>query len=119
MSHFPLIAAPPTAFHADGSLHLGAVEVQAERLVADGVDGVFVCGTTGEASSMTTGERMALATRWSDVLSGGPMQLLVHVGTNCIEDAKSLARHAAELGAGGFAAVAPCYFKPADIRALR
>jgi N-acetylneuraminate lyase len=118
MSHFPLIAAPPTAFHADGSLHLGAVELQAERLVADGVDGVFVCGTTGEASSMTTAERMALATRWSEVLRGSPMQLLVHVGTNCVEDAKSLARHASTLGAGGFAAVAPCYFKPADIRAL-
>ncbi len=118
MTHFPLIAAPPTAFHADGSLHLGAVELQAERLLADGVDGVFVCGTTGEASSMTTGERMDLAKRWSEVLRGSPMHLLVHVGTNCVEDAKALARHASTLGAGGFAAVAPCYFKPADIRAL-
>jgi N-acetylneuraminate lyase len=118
MPHFPLIAAPPTAFHSDGSLHLGAVEVQAERLAADGVDGVFVCGTTGEASSMTTSERMSVAARWSEVLHGSPMQLLVHVGTNCIEDAKSLARHAATLGAAGFAAFAPCYFKPADIRTL-
>jgi N-acetylneuraminate lyase len=118
MPHFPLIAAPPTAFQSDGSLHLGAVELQAERLAADGVDGVFVCGTTGEASSMTTAERMSLATRWSEVLRGSPVQLLVHVGTNCVEDAKSLARHATTLGAGGFAAVAPCYFKPADIRTL-
>ena len=44
------IAPPPTAMNADGSLRLEAVEVQAAALVANGIVGAFVCGTTGRAS---------------------------------------------------------------------
>lgn len=118
MFHLPLLAAPPTAFHPDGSLRLDTVEAQAQRLLADGADGVFVCGTTGEASSLTREERVLLATRWSEVVRGTPLRLLVHVGSNCVADARFLAAHAASIGAHGTAATAPSYFKPADVHVL-
>jgi len=43
-----LIAAPHTPFAPDGSVALDQIDLQAEVLVAQGVSGVFVCGTTGE-----------------------------------------------------------------------
>ena len=43
-----LIAAPPTAFHADGSVNLDMIPKQAASLAKNGVVGAFVNGTTGE-----------------------------------------------------------------------
>ena len=117
-SPYPLIAAPPTPFSADGSLRLSVVEAQAARLVEDGVNGVFVGGTTGECASLTRDERVHLAERWAEVLQGTPLRFIIHVGSNCLADARHLAAHAARIGAHGIAAVAPSYFKPADVGLL-
>ena len=52
-----LVAATFTAFHADGSLNLDAIERQAALLVQQEVRGAFVCGTSGEFASLTVPER--------------------------------------------------------------
>jgi N-acetylneuraminate lyase len=46
------------------------------------------------------------------------LRVVVHVGGNCLEDAKALAVQAEKLGASAVSAVAPCYFKPRDVNAL-
>ena len=84
----------------------------------DGVIGVFVGGTTGEFSSLTFEERLALTARWSAVLKGTPLRTVVHVGSNCLSDAKQLAAHANSLGVAAIAAVAPSYFKPKSLDVL-
>ena len=56
-----LIAAPFVAFRPDGQLNLDLIEAQAHSLVASGVKGAFVCGTTGEGVSLSVAERMAVA----------------------------------------------------------
>jgi N-acetylneuraminate lyase len=112
-----IIAATHTPFDASGALALGIVERQAEHLVVNGVTTAFIGGTTGEAHSMTVDERLALAERWFDVARGTPIGAMVHVGTNCLEDAKALAAHAAGR-ARAVAALAPSYFKPATVDAL-
>jgi len=112
-----LIAAPYTAFQADGGLNLARIEHQARALVQDGVVGAFVCGTTGEWASMTTAERMAVAARWREV-APPDFAVMVHVGHNCQVEAVELARHAAEIGANGVGAIAPSFFKPASEREL-
>lgn len=109
-----LVAAPFTALHADGSLHLDKVETQAESLYLNGVKGAFVCGTTGESLSLTVPERMALAERWKAVAPDG-FAVIVHVGHTCLEDAKALAAHAQKIGAQAIGAMAPCFFKPASV----
>ena len=113
-----LVAATHTPFHADGSLHLAVVEKQAAHLLANGVSQVFVGGTTGESSSLTVEERRALAQRWIEVARGTAMRVVVHVGSNCIEDARALAAHAEKLGASAIAALAPSYFKPRSVEVL-
>ena len=112
-----LIAATYTPFHADGSLNLDAVEGQAAALATQRLRGVFVCGSTGEGSSMTSPERMALTQRWREV-AGEDMELIVHVGHSSVEDARLLAAHADQLGVDGIAAVAPSYFRPRNVDEL-
>jgi N-acetylneuraminate lyase len=113
-----LVAATHTPFHSDFSLDLSAIEQQAAHLLKTGVKAVFVCGTTGESSSLTVVERRAVAARWSEVVAGTPLRLIVHVGSNCLGDSQALAAHAREIGAGAIAALAPSYFKPRSIDTL-
>ena len=119
--HTPFVGLVPavlTPFDAAGELNLAAVEPHANLLAADGVAGVFVGGTTGEFSSLTFEERLALAARWAAVVKGTPVRLVVHVGANCLPDAKHLAAHAQSVGAAAIAAVAPSYFKPKSLDVL-
>jgi N-acetylneuraminate lyase len=113
-----LIAAAHTPFTADGALNLATVEKQAEHFVESGVRGVFFGGTTGECHSLTVEERMALAKRWLEITRGTDLLAIVHVGGNCLEDARALALQAENLGAAAVASLAPSYFKPATVEAL-
>lgn len=107
-----LIPAVHTPFHDDGSLNLDAVEKQAGHLARNGIRQVFVGGSTGESSSLTVDERLALAGRWATVVRGTGLQLIVHVGSNCLEDSRTLAANAQQLKAAAIAALSPSYFKP-------
>ena len=108
-----LIAAPHTPFHPNGSLHLGAIPRQADRLAADGVNGAFVCGTTGEGMSLTSDERRAVTTAWV-AAAAGRFPVVAHVGHTSAAEAAGLAAHAAAVGAAAVAAVAPFFHKPAS-----
>lgn len=107
-----LIAAVHTPFDPAGELHLPVVEQQLSVLLNQGVSGVFVCGSTGESHSLSLDERRLLAERWAAAASGTPLQLIIHVGSNCLRDAQTLAKHAATLNAHAISAQAPSYFRP-------
>jgi N-acetylneuraminate lyase len=107
-----LVAATHTPFHPDGQLNLALVEKQAQHLHRLGIGAVFINGSTGESHSLTVEERLALARRWSEVVRGTKMRLVVHVGSNCLADARTLAAGAQAIGAEAIAALAPSYFKP-------
>jgi N-acetylneuraminate lyase len=113
-----LVAAAHTPFHADGSLNLTAVEAQAGHFLKNGLTWVFIGGSTGESHSLTAGERRDLAERWIDVARGTALRVIVHVGSNCLTDARELAAHAQARGAKAVAALCPSYFKPADVSML-
>jgi N-acetylneuraminate lyase len=112
-----LVAASFTAFHTDGSLSLEPIERYAALLVRNGVNGVFVCGTTGEGVSMRGGERMQNLQRWADVARGS-MKVIAHVGHNSLEDARSLAAHAATARVDAISTIAPSVLRPAAIEDL-
>jgi N-acetylneuraminate lyase len=121
MSHPPLhglVAATHTPFHQDGSLNLSVVETQAAHLLKNGVQSVFIGGTTGESHSLALEERRALAQRWSEVACGTELKVIVHVGSNCLADARALAAQAQQLGATAISALAPSYFKPRSLEML-
>src|SRR5262245_5710334 len=99
-----LIPACHTPFDRTGRLDLSVVARQAERFRESGMSAVFVAGTTGEWSSLTCQERMALCERWTEV-AGGDLMVAVHIGHNCQTEAVGLAAHARESGAAAVAAV--------------
>lgn len=109
-----LIAAPFTPFREDGKLALETIPFQVAGLVANGVSGAFVCGSTGEGASLTIGERQIVAEHWMAAAPPG-LRVVVHVGHTSVEESCILAAHAARLGASAIAAYAPSYYKPASV----
>jgi N-acetylneuraminate lyase len=112
-----LIAAPHTAFHADGTLALEMIPQQARLLAHNRVTGAFVCGTTGEGSSLTSDERRQVVEAWVAARPAS-LALIVHVGHLSLGDACAFARHAQESGADAIATIAPSFFKPAAVGEL-
>jgi N-acetylneuraminate lyase len=113
-----LVAATHTPFDAEGRLNLSVVQHQAAHLRRSGAQAVFIGGTTGEGHSLSVVERRALAEEWAAVVKGSPLRVVLHVGANCLADARTLAEHAQQLGVSAIAAVAPSYFKPRTLDML-
>jgi N-acetylneuraminate lyase len=112
-----LIAAAFTPFHEDGSLNLELVPALVDKLYADGLKGIFVCGSNGEGPNMTTDERMKVAEAFVKA-ANRRLMTIVHVGHSSIAESKTLAAHAAEIGADAFSSVAAFYFKPVSVENL-
>jgi N-acetylneuraminate lyase len=113
-----LCTATHTPFHPDGSLNLAVVERQAAFLRSHGITSVFIGGTTGESSSLTASERASLNDRWAVVGPATGIDVIVHVGANCLTEAAQLAAHAEKNQAKAVSMIAPSYFKPRTLSDL-
>jgi N-acetylneuraminate lyase len=114
-----LIAAPFTPFHEDGSLNLEIIPEYYEMLIANGVTGAFICGSTGEGVSMTVKEKMAVAEAWgSCTKSNSDFKVMTLLGGTSIRDCIELAKHAKQIGLYAVSFTAPFYFKPANVEML-
>ena len=112
-----LICAVHTPMAGDGSLALDRAGQIVERLAREGVDGLLVCGSTGEAHSLTVTERQEVAAAYVEA-SAGQLAVVVNVAHNCLRDAACLARHAARIGVEGIAATPPSYYEVATVSVL-
>lgn len=112
-----LIAATFAAVYPDGTLNLEAIPTLVDKLVDDGLKGVFICGTNGEGPNLTMEERMAVAEAYV-ASAKGRLLVLVHVGHTSIAESRKLAAHAEKIGADAISAVAAFYFKPAGVANL-
>lgn len=112
-----LIAATFSTFHADGKVNLDLIPTIVDRLVADGLRGVFVCGTNGEGPSLTIEERMGVAEAYVKAAKER-MIVMVHVGHSSVVECRRLAAHAQQIGADAISSVAAFYFKPSSVSNL-
>lgn len=112
-----LIDAPFTPMNPDGSINLAPIPDYAQMLVKNGLQGVFVNGSSGEGYMLTADERKQLAQAWIDAAPQG-FKVIVHVGSCCASEARDLARHAAETGAWGIGAMAPPFPKIGSAKQL-
>ncbi len=106
-----LIAAPFTPMHEDGTVNLEIIPQYAGYLIENNVNGVFLCGTTGESFSLSIDERIAVIDKWVKS-SNGELKIISHIGTLCQLDLKELAVRSRDVGADAVAAMAPFFFKP-------
>jgi 4-hydroxy-tetrahydrodipicolinate synthase len=82
-----------------------------EHLIANGLDGLVPCGTTGEAATMTREEKkrvIGAAVKAAD----GRVPVVAGVGTNSTQTTLMFAEDALEVGADGLLIVTPYYNKP-------
>lgn len=112
-----LIAAPYTPFTKTGQIDLAPIKSYAEHLTRSGVMGAYVCGSAGEGPSLNVAERKKVAEAWM-AERGKLDKIIVHVGTSSIEDTKSLAKHAGDIGADAFASVPPFYLKNTPLNGI-
>lgn len=89
-----LVVAPFTPFRPNFSLNLDVIGSFVDYLKSVEITGVFVCGTTGEFSSLTIAERQQVVEAWMEVSRKTGLKVVVHVGDNCLSNAVELARHA-------------------------
>lgn len=112
-----LVAATYTPMDDAGRLNLVEVPSQVERLIGEGVSGLYVCGSTGEGASLTGGERRLVAEAFVDA-AAHRVPVIVQVGHNSVSEAAELAAHAQEIQADVVSAVAPSYFKVGTVELL-
>ncbi|XP_069006367.1 N-acetylneuraminate lyase [Embiotoca jacksoni] len=115
-----LVAATFTPFTTQSEVNPSVIGPYVDYLTEkQGVNSIFVNGTTGESMSLTLVERKILAEEWCQKAKGKMDQVIVHVGCMSLKDSQELARHAAQIGADGIAVIAPSFFKPSTADALR
>ena len=112
-----LIDAPFTPFYENGEVNYEPIEAYCQLLVKNGLQGVFINGSSGEGYMLTEDERMKLAERWMEVAPQG-FKVIVHVGSTCVKSSKRLAEHAQKIGAWGIGAMAPPFPKVSRIEEL-
>lgn len=112
-----LIAASFCGYRKDGSVDLDVIPVLVEKLIDDGVKGIFICGTNGEGPNLTINERQQIAETYINAVDKRVLAF-VHVGHSSINESKKLAIHAAQAGADAISSVAAFYFKPTGVENL-
>jgi len=82
-----------------------------EHCVAHGSDGLVICGTTGEAATLTDEEHLRMIELAVGEL-GGRATIVAGVGSNDTRHAVHLTERATELGVDGLLHVTPYYNRP-------
>ena len=99
-----------TPFHEDGSLNYEKFEELLEEQIAGGTDAIIVCGTTGEASTLTHEEHLDLI-RFCAEKVNGRIPVIAGTGSNCTKTAIYLSQEAEKYGVDGLLIVTPYYNK--------
>ncbi|NUK09818.1 4-hydroxy-tetrahydrodipicolinate synthase [Streptomyces lunaelactis] len=100
-----------TPFTDSGELDLGGARKLADRLVADGCDGLVLNGTTGESPTTSDAEKTALVRAVVEAV-GDRASVVTGVGSADTRHTVELARSAEAAGADGVLVVTPYYSRP-------
>ncbi len=100
-----------TPFDASGRLDDDAAVRLMHHLVEHGSDGLVVCGTTGEASTLDDREHLHMIELAVGEMAGR-CTIIAGVGSNDTRHAVALTEHATELGADALLSVNPYYNRP-------
>ncbi|CAB4788036.1 DapA Dihydrodipicolinate synthase/N-acetylneuraminate lyase [Candidatus Nanopelagicaceae bacterium] len=106
-----LLTAMVTPFDKDGSIDWAGVEKLAQHLVDTGHDGIAVNGTTGEAPTTKSSEKLEIIKVVKKVV-GSKIQVLSGAGDNETAYTVEQAKRSQEAGADGLLVVTPYYNKP-------
>lgn len=104
------ISALPTPFRK-GAVDMAAFDFLIRWQLDQGIDGVVVCGTTGEAPTLTLDERLSVLRRSVEIVAG-QVPVIAGTGTNSTEETITATLAAAACGVDAALVVTPYYNKP-------
>ena len=99
-----------TPFHEDGSVNYEVFAQQIDYQIENGTDAIIVCGTTGEAATLSHEEHLAVI-RYCAKQVAGRIPVIAGTGSNCTETAVYLSTEAEKAGVDGLLVVTPYYNK--------
>jgi 4-hydroxy-tetrahydrodipicolinate synthase len=106
-----ILTAMVTPFDANGRVDEESAVMLMHHLVEHGSDGLVVCGTTGEGSTLSDDEHLGMI-RLAVEEMRGRCTIVAGVGSNDTRHAVHLTERATELGADALLSVNPYYNRP-------
>ncbi|MGZ8648974.1 MAG: dihydrodipicolinate synthase family protein, partial [Solirubrobacteraceae bacterium] len=106
-----LFTAMVTPFHADGRVNEDGALALGRHLLANGSDGLVVCGTTGESPTLSDDEMVSLVEAMVGEL-GAEATIAAGAGSNATHHACHLAERMAAAGAHALLSVTGYYNRP-------
>lgn len=97
----------------NGQVNYPMLERLLQRQMDAGIRTVVICGTTGEASTLTDDEKLELIRRAKEYV-GDSMTVIAGTGSNCTEHAVWLSEEAQNRGADAVLVVSPYYNKATE-----
>ncbi len=105
------IVAITTPFKENGEIDLTAFDALVEWHIAQGTDGLVVCGTTGETPTLSEEEDAMMMERAVKVVNGR-IPVIAGSGSNSTQDCIKYSQTAQKAGVDALLVVAPYYNKP-------
>ena len=99
-----------TPSKANGDVNYDKLEEILEEQIAGGTDAIVICGTTGEASTMSPEEHLSVIKYGCEVVKGR-IPVVAGTGSNCTREAVYMSQKAEKAGADGVLLVTPYYNK--------
>lgn len=100
-----------TPFRSDGSIDTAAIARLVEFQIANGIEALVPCGSTGESATLTMAERLEVIERTVSAAQHR-VPIIAGTGTNDTRTTIELTNRAVELGADAVLVVTPYYNKP-------
>ena len=94
----------------DGKVNYPMMEILLRRQIQSGIRAVVVCGTTGEAPTLSDAEKLELFRKCKEY-AGDECLIIAGTGSNCTEHSVSLSIAAEKCGADALLVVSPYYNK--------
>lgn len=95
----------------DGQVDEPALRALVDWQIAEGIDALIPCGTTGESATLTAGEQ-ARVIRVVVEAAKKRVPIIAGAGSNSTAEAMALSTHAQEAGADGLLHITPYYNRP-------
>jgi len=107
-----ILTAMVTPFDAGGNVDEDAAVALMHHLVEHGSDGLVICGTTGEASTLADEEHLGMIRLAVEEMRGTQSTIVAGVGSNDTRHAIELTERATEIGPDALLHVNPYYNRP-------
>ena len=105
-----IIPALYACYEDDGSISVERTKALTQWFIDQGVQGLYVGGSSGECIYQNKEERKAVLEAVMEVAKG-KITIIAHIACNNTADSQELAAHAESLGVDAIASIPPIYFK--------